>query len=87
MIASFFHSSHLVPELLTFVRERHIHHTEEFFPRHLARQGLRGRTNSLFGRGYITKVGCGAAQVVVRRLAVRQARVRISARHPRETLY
>ncbi len=28
--------------------------------------------------------GCGAAQLVVRRLAVRQARVRISARHPME---
>jgi hypothetical protein len=29
--------------------------------------------------------GCGVAQLVVRRLAVRQARVRISARHPMET--
>jgi hypothetical protein len=29
-------------------------------------------------------VGCGMAQLVVRRLAVRQARVRISARHPME---
>ncbi len=38
----FFASSHLVPELLTFVRQRHIHHTEEFFSRHLARQGLKG---------------------------------------------
>ncbi len=28
--------------------------------------------------------GCGAAQLVVRRLAVRQARVRVSARHPME---
>jgi hypothetical protein len=27
---------------------------------------------------------CGPAQLVVRRLAVRQARVRISARHPME---
>jgi hypothetical protein len=31
-------------------------------------------------RGHI---GCGVAQTVARRLAVRQARVRISARHPR----
>jgi len=30
------------------------------------------------------RLGCGAAQGVTRRLAVRQARVRISARHPRE---
>jgi hypothetical protein len=29
-------------------------------------------------------VRCGAAQLVVRRLAVRQARVRISSRHPME---
>ncbi len=28
-------------------------------------------------------VGCGVAQIVARQLAVRQARVRISARHPR----
>jgi hypothetical protein len=28
--------------------------------------------------------GCGVAQLVVRRLAVMQARVRISARHPME---
>ncbi|MFN9909531.1 MAG: hypothetical protein ACK56F_26010 [bacterium] len=28
-------------------------------------------------------LGCGVAQIVARRLAVRQARVRISARHPR----
>jgi hypothetical protein len=27
-------------------------------------------------------LGCGVAQIVARRLAVRQARVRISARHP-----
>ncbi len=27
--------------------------------------------------------GCGVAQIVAHRLAVRQARVRISARHPR----
>ncbi len=31
-------------------------------------------------------VGCGVAQLVVRRLAVRQARVRFSARHPMEVL-
>ncbi len=31
-----------------------------------------------------SSLGCGAAQLVVRRLAVRQARVRISARHPIE---
>ncbi len=31
-------------------------------------------------------VMCGVAQLVVRRLAVRQARVRFSARHPREVL-
>ncbi len=30
--------------------------------------------------------GCGVAQLVVRRLAVRQARVRFSARHPMEVL-
>ncbi len=29
-------------------------------------------------------VGCGVAQLVVRRLAEGQARVRFSARHPRE---
>ncbi len=29
-------------------------------------------------------VGCGVAQLVMRRFAVRQARVRLSARHPRE---
>jgi hypothetical protein len=29
--------------------------------------------------------GCGAAQLVVRRLAVRQARVRISSLHPMES--
>jgi hypothetical protein len=29
------------------------------------------------------KVGCGMAQLVARRLAVRQARVRFSARHPK----
>ncbi len=28
-------------------------------------------------------LGCGVAQIVARRLAVRQALVRISARHPR----
>jgi hypothetical protein len=28
--------------------------------------------------------GCGVAQLVVRRLAVRQAQVRFSARHPKE---
>ncbi len=33
---------------------------------------------------YITILGCGVAQVVVHRLAVRQARVRFSARHPME---
>jgi hypothetical protein len=32
----------------------------------------------------ILNIGCGAAQLVVRRLAVRQARVRISSRHPME---
>ncbi len=32
------------------------------------------------------KLGCGVAQLVVRRLAVRQARVRFSARHPMEVL-
>ncbi len=31
-------------------------------------------------------LGCGVAQLVVRRLAVRQARVRFSARHPMEAL-
>ncbi len=35
------------------------------------------RHNSIF-------LGCGVAQIEARRLAVRQARVRISARHPRE---
>jgi hypothetical protein len=32
---------------------------------------------------FINELGCGVAQIVARRLAVRQARVRISARHPR----
>jgi hypothetical protein len=32
------------------------------------------------------KLGCGVAQLVVHRLAVRQARVRFSARHPMEVL-
>ncbi len=31
----------------------------------------------------VAQIGCGEAQIVARRLAVRQARVRISARHPR----
>jgi hypothetical protein len=31
----------------------------------------------------MAQTGCGMAQIVARRLAVRQARVRISARHPR----
>jgi hypothetical protein len=31
----------------------------------------------------VAQLGCGVAQLVARRLAVRQARVRISARHPR----
>jgi hypothetical protein len=31
----------------------------------------------------VAQTGCGVAQIVARRLAVRQARVRISARHPR----
>jgi hypothetical protein len=31
----------------------------------------------------VAQIGCGVAQIVERRLAVRQARVRISARHPR----
>jgi hypothetical protein len=31
----------------------------------------------------VAQLGCGVAQIVARRLAVRQARVRISARHPR----
>ncbi len=31
-----------------------------------------------------SSLGCGAAYLVVRRLAVRQARVRFSARHPME---
>ncbi len=31
-------------------------------------------------------VGCGVARLVVRRLAVRQARVRFSARHPMKVL-
>ncbi len=34
----------------------------------------------------VNALGCGAAQLEVRRLAVRQARVRISARHPMEVL-
>ncbi len=33
------------------------------------------------------RLGSGTAQIVVRRLAARQARVRIPARHPREALY
>jgi hypothetical protein len=32
----------------------------------------------------INKLGCGVAQLVVRRLAVRQALVRFSVRHPTE---
>ncbi len=31
-------------------------------------------------------IGCGVAQLVVRRLAIRQARVRLSAWHPIEGL-
>jgi hypothetical protein len=30
----------------------------------------------------VTQIGCGVAQIVAHRLVVRQARVRISARHP-----
>jgi hypothetical protein len=33
---------------------------------------------------FIYPLGCSVAQMVVRWLAVRQARVRISARHPKE---
>jgi hypothetical protein len=33
---------------------------------------------------HLYKVWCGVAQLVVRRLAVRQARVQFSARHHRE---
>ncbi len=32
----------------------------------------------------VAQLGCGVAQLVARRLAVRRARVRIPARHPRE---
>jgi hypothetical protein len=32
----------------------------------------------------VKRKGCGVAQLVVHRLDVRQARVRLSARHPRE---
>jgi hypothetical protein len=35
----------------------------------------------------VAQLGCGVAQIVVRRLVVRQARVRIPARQPREALY
>jgi hypothetical protein len=38
--------------------------------------------NNRLGCG-VVKLGCGVAQIIARRLAVRQARVRISARHPR----
>jgi hypothetical protein len=38
---------------------------------------------SIYGCG-AAQLGCGAAQLVMRRLTVRQARVRISARHPME---
>ncbi len=31
----------------------------------------------------VAQIGCGVAQIVARRLAARQARVRISARNPR----
>jgi hypothetical protein len=31
----------------------------------------------------MAQIGCGVAQIVARRLALKQARVRISARHPR----
>jgi hypothetical protein len=34
----------------------------------------------------VKELGCGVAQLVVRRLAVRQARVPFSARHPMEVL-
>ncbi len=34
----------------------------------------------------IAQSGCGVAKLVVRRLAVRHARVRFSARHPRRLL-
>jgi hypothetical protein len=33
--------------------------------------------------GAVWLIGCGVAHTVARRLSVRQARVRISARHPR----
>jgi hypothetical protein len=41
-----------------------------------------------YGAAWLRRVqrgskGCGVAQIVARQLAVRQARVRISARHPR----
>ncbi len=42
-------------------------------------QGLQGRTSS-----HLSALWCGVAHLVARRLAVRQARVRFSARHPRE---
>ncbi len=31
----------------------------------------------------VAQIGCGVAQIVAHRLAIRQARVRISAQHPR----
>jgi hypothetical protein len=50
--------------------------------------GVRGQFGALSqaNKDHVV-LGCGAAQIVVRRLAVRQARVRIPARHPREALY
>jgi len=39
---------------------------------------------SIYAESIFWNFGCGAAQLVVRRLAVRQARVRISSRHPME---
>ncbi len=44
------------------------------------------RRGSVEGCGVAQSLGCGVAQLVVRRLAVRQARVRFSARHPMEVL-
>ncbi len=51
----------------------------KYFAQHLS-SGLSGRLRKTLRRGKY----CGVAQLVARRLAVRQARVRFSARHHRE---
>jgi hypothetical protein len=48
--------------------------------------GVARKGATLISRVRRSSVGCGVAQLIVRRLAVRQFRVRFSARHPKEVL-